>query len=129
MKDDGAKVFFHFVASIYPAPALTAVFASVKAVTRRDEKDIRIVRRNPDHMTILIDTGYTANRPKGLRLAFTHVTPTFSRVEALDDSALFNGTIHYLRVLGMNGDPFDVGDVRWRRIAPFASSREFAHAV
>src|SRR5919108_12999 len=78
-------------------------------------------------MAILIDPRDAAHRPKSLGLSLAHVAPTVSPIKALDDPALLNRTIDHFRIFWMNGDPLDVRNMGWWRIAPLISSGEFAH--
>ena len=128
MKYHRAEVFFHSITAIEPQPICAAIVAAIETVTGRDEESIRILLRKFDHMAILIDSGDPAYGPKGLRLPFAHIPPALPGVDTLNDSAFFNRTVHHFRILGMNGDSFDMRNMRRGRIAPFISTRQFPHA-
>src|SRR5262249_52427716 len=64
MKNHRAKIFFHPVAAIDPAPASAAVVTAIESVSGRNENAVRIMRRDPHHVTILVNSGNAAYRPK-----------------------------------------------------------------
>ena len=90
MKNHGAKIFFHAVAAVDPAPGAAAVVAAVKPITSGNEKGVGVMRRNAHHVTILINSGDPAHRTKGLGFAFAHVAPTFAGIEALNHAAFLD---------------------------------------